>query len=129
MKKWLAGIVVVAALLGGAAGAWWLLDDRDDRDVAWFEDVTDAVGLDFVDYDRDGRLDLVVTNYIDYDPASRCTTRSGARDYCTPSGFPGTVTRLFRNEGTTAGARFTDVTARAGLTRAVGPGLGVYCAD
>src|SRR5205823_2256446 len=86
-----------------------------------FEDVTLAAGLknplwatsaSFVDYDRDGWLDLVVVNYVENDPARSCVTPDGARDYCGPSVFPGTVTKLFRNLGTPAG-RFEDVTVQA----------------
>ena len=40
---------------------------------------------------------LVVVNYLDYDPSWPCVTQSGARDYCSPNGLPGTVTRLFHN--------------------------------
>jgi enediyne biosynthesis protein E4 len=108
-----------------------------------FRDVTRESGLDnpfwgtsacFVDYDRDGWLDLVVVNYVDYDPTTPCGPAGGQRDYCHPSLFGGTVTRLFRNLGRTPGSpantvRFQDVTAKAGLGRLPGPGLGVVCAD
>ena len=69
----------------------------------------------FFDYDRDGWLDLVVVNYVDYDP-SRCTAARPAAeaDYCDPKSFPGTVSKLFHNlgpaAGRTAGVRFEDVT-------------------
>src|SRR5205807_5364717 len=59
---------------------------------------------------------------------------NGARTYCGPSVFRGTVTKLFRNQGQAkhdkaAAVRFEDVTISSGLASAVGPGLGVYCAD
>ncbi len=107
-----------------------------------FTDVSKQAGIDnpgwgtsaaFLDYDRDGWLDLVVVNYVDYDPAWRCTSPGGAPDYCAPKVFAGTVTRLFRNLGgrglAPKQARFEDVTASSGLARAPGPGLGVVCAD
>jgi hypothetical protein len=108
-----------------------------------FRDVTRESGLDnpawgtsacFVDYDRDGWLDLVVVNYVDYDPSLACSSAGGRRDYCHPNRFGGSVTRLFRNRGRIAGSphqavRFQDVTAKAGLSRLPGPGLGVVCAD
>jgi hypothetical protein len=106
-----------------------------------FREATRESGLDnpfwgtsacFVDFDRDGWLDLVVVNYVDYDASVDCATTGGKRDYCHPSRFGGTVTRLFRNLGRAAPAgsvRFQDVTARAGLGRLPGPGLGVACAD
>jgi hypothetical protein len=87
-----------------------------------------------VDYDRDGWLDLVVVNYVDYDPSNPCFDERGQREFCHPNTFPGTVTKLYRNLGRAPGAgssavRFEDVTARAGLGRTPGPGLGVVCAD
>jgi hypothetical protein len=109
-----------------------------------FTDVTEEAGLknplwatsaNFVDYDRDGWLDLVVVNYLESDPTWVCHGLTTKRDYCGPSLFPGTVSKLFRNLGRTAGkapvgsVRFQDVTVQAGLARASGPGLGVYCAD
>jgi hypothetical protein len=105
-----------------------------------FADITHAAGVElpnwsmscaFVDYDRDGWLDLVVVNYLDYDPAVRCSPANGIRDYCHPSTFPGSATRLFHNRGRDAKGRwlgFEDVTVAAGLAKA-GPGLGVTCAD
>ncbi len=56
-----------------------------------FIDVTKAAGVDnpawatsatFVDFDRDGWLDLVVVNYLDYVPTRRCSGTDGLRDYC-----------------------------------------------
>jgi hypothetical protein len=106
-----------------------------------FRDVTRAAGVDnpawgtsaaFFDFDRDGWLDLVVVNYVDYDPSVRCGSAGGRPDYCHPNTFPGTVARLFRNLGPAAGpagARFEDVTVRAGLARLASNGLGVLCAD
>jgi hypothetical protein len=105
-----------------------------------FEDVTPAAGVaqpgwgtsaSFVDYDRDGWLDLVVVNYVDYDPAQPCGRASGKPDYCHPSVFFGTAARLFRNRGRGGDGRwlgFEDVTRDAGLAKR-GPGLGVVCAD
>src|SRR5205814_9239676 len=53
----------------------------------------------FLDYDRDGWLDLVIVNYVNYDPNWPCLSRAGGEDYCAPVSFPGTATRLFRNLG------------------------------
>ena len=80
----------------------------------------------FFDYDRDGWLDLVVANYLDYDPTQKCTDAKGAPEFCGPHGFPGLVTRLFKNRG---GGRFEDVSVPLGLARVTGPALGVLCAD
>ena len=84
----------------------------------------------FFDYDRDGWLDLIVVNYVDYSPTTKCLDPQGKPAYCGPSGFPGTVPRLFRNLGARGGGiRFEDVTVDAGLGKLAGPGLGVVCAD
>src|SRR5262245_7624905 len=102
-----------------------------------FTDVSKGSGLDsvlwgtsasFVDFDRDGHLDLVVANYVAYDPSVLCYDAQGRRDYCHPRQFPGSVTRLYRNLGSDK-VRFEDVTAKAGLDKVTGPGLGVVCAD
>ena len=71
-----------------------------------FADVTKESGLQnphwgtsvsFVDYDRDGWLDLVIVNYLEHDPTHACYNASGQRTYCGPRTFPGTVSKLFRN--------------------------------
>ena len=119
-------------------GVRLLLNNGDGRT---FTDVTRDAGLDnlhwatsaaFVDYDRDGWLDLVVVNYVEYTPSARCLTNGGLQDYCHPSAFYGTVTNLYRNRGRVGHGkkvRFQDVTLASGLGRLPGPGLGVACAD
>ncbi len=107
-----------------------------------FTDVTRDSGLDnplwgtsagFLDYDRDGWLDLAVVNYLEYDPARRCNYASGKSDYCHPDSFSATVTKLFRNLGPKGAdegrVRFEDRTLASGLGRTPGPGLGIACAD
>jgi hypothetical protein len=102
-----------------------------------FTDVTAQAGVDdprwsasaaWVDYDRDGRLDLFVANYLDFNVKGnkRCYASTGERDYCTPKMYQPVPARLFRNRGD---GTFEDVTEAAGIGAAVGPGLGVVCAD
>jgi len=102
-----------------------------------FTDVTVQAGVDdprwstsaaWVDYDRDGRLDLFVANYLDFTVKGnkQCYASTGERDYCTPKMYQPVPARLFHNRGD---GTFEDVTESAGIGAAIGPGLGVVCAD
>jgi hypothetical protein len=118
-----------------------------------FLDVTEAAGLTnrqwsvtaaFVDYDRDGWLDLVIGNYLDFDPAQRCLDARGLPEFCGPREISPTLTRLWHNAGvppspalngpggpgdSPAVPRFVDVTVEAGLARAPGKAMQIVCAD
>ena len=111
----------------------------DGNGVARFRDVTDAatagdgrasVAGVFFDADADGRLDLLVANYVAFDPAQppRCFDQSGAPDYCGPGAFRASPDQLLRNLGEPGASRFEDVTRTAGLDRAA-PALGAVAAD
>jgi hypothetical protein len=81
-------------------------------------------GCAFVDYDRDGYLDLMVANYVDFDlstaPApgerSSCVWK-GAPVMCGPRGLPGAKNILYRNRGD---GTFEDVTSKAHIDRTDG---------
>jgi len=89
-----------------------------------------ATSANLFDFDRDGWLDLVIVNYVDYNASLNCPDQAGRKEYCGPHLFPHTVSKLFRNLGSKDGQpRFEDVTVKAGLAAAPGPGLGAYCAD
>lgn len=92
-----------------------------------FRDVTDAAGLraapdawgtscGFVDFDRDGDLDLFVCHYVrwtrEVDLEVDYRLAGIGRAYGPPMNFAGSTPRLYRNEG---GGRFTDVSAAAGV--------------
>jgi hypothetical protein len=107
-----------------------------------FADVTAAAGLTnqhwsvpaaFFDYDRDGWLDLVVGNYLDFDPTQKCFDAKGQPEFCGPHGFHSTIARLYRNTAASAGTggtpRFDDVTVRSGFARAPGKAMQIVCAD
>ena len=88
-----------------------------------------ATAAGWFDYDRDGKLDLLVANYVAFDvdhPVSCGDNRPGYRAYCHPDSFPGTSARLYRNNGD---GTFTDVTQKAGLTNKDGKSLAVVLAD
>ncbi len=90
-------------------------------------------GCSFVDYDRDGRLDLFVANYIDLDLATAPVPESGPCLYkgvmvaCGPPGLPGGKNILYHNNGD---GTFTDVSESSGILKTNGTfGLGVLTAD
>jgi hypothetical protein len=90
-------------------------------------------GCAFVDYDRDGHLDLFVANYIDLDLATAPVPESGPCLYksvmvaCGPPGLQGGKNILYHNNGD---GTFSDVSEAAGIFRANGTyGLGVLTAD
>ena len=104
-----------------------------------FTDVTEKAGLKqtgtrygsgctFVDYDRDGNLDLFVSRYIDLDLAT--TPVGGANRYCMykgvsvncgPMGLNKEFCSLYHNNGD---GTFTEVSAKAGI-RAPGGRFGL----
>jgi hypothetical protein len=90
-------------------------------------------GCAFVDYDRDGKLDLFVANYIDLDLATAPVPESGPCLYkgvmvaCGPPGLNGGKNMLFHNNGN---GTFTDVSESSGILKANGTfGLGVLTGD
>jgi enediyne biosynthesis protein E4 len=109
-----------------------------------FTDVTESAGVGgngkrwnsgcaFVDYDRDGKLDLFVANYIDMDLATAPVPESGPCLYkgvmvaCGPPGLTGGKNILFHNNGD---GTFADVSESSGILSANGTyGLGVLTGD
>ena len=98
-----------------------------------FKDVTKEAGLDvpswstsaqFLDYDRDGQLELVIVRYLDYDPTFLCTTPGGVSDYCHPKGFRGMTSVLCHNVGSPgpAAIRGRDGGVGTGADAGSGPG-------
>ncbi|MFY9529005.1 MAG: CRTAC1 family protein [Candidatus Acidiferrales bacterium] len=88
-----------------------------------------ATAAGWFDYDHDGKLDLLVTNYVRFDmdhPVSCGDARPGYRAYCHPDSFSGTSMRLYHNNGD---GTFTDVSEKAGLVNPDGKSLAVVLAD
>jgi hypothetical protein len=102
-----------------------------------FTEVTDKAGVKnagrwaassaWFDYDRDGYLDLVVTNYVrfSFDDPKKCGV-NGMRSYCEQLAYQGMPLTLYHNnrDGT-----FTDVSTQSGLGKLVGRALGVVAID
>jgi hypothetical protein len=111
-----------------------------------FTDVTERTGLlqpgpktrwntgcTWVDYDKDGHLDLFVANYVDFDlktaplPEEGPCTYKGIVVACGPPGLAGGKNLLYHNNGN---GTFTDVSQKSGMWNAVGTyGLSVAASD
>jgi hypothetical protein len=83
-----------------------------------------GTGCAFVDYDRDGKLDLMVSNYVHFDLAATPAPGSeagcmwkGAPVMCGPRGLPHAPNILYHNEGN---GRFRDVSAVSGIEKTQG---------
>jgi len=103
-----------------------------------FTDVTQKAGLlgpkefstsaAWVDYDRDGKLDLVVGNYVQWSLEGDlyCTLDGKSKSYCTPESYKGASVRLWHNRGD---GTFEDVTKKAGLWEPTSKTLGIAILD
>jgi hypothetical protein len=103
-----------------------------------FTDVTQKAGLSghselstsaaWLDYDKDGRLDLVVGNYVQWTQETDlyCTLDGKSKSYCTPESYKGTAARLWRNRGD---GTFEDVTQKAGLGEPTSKTMGITVFD
>lgn len=82
----------------------------------------------WIDYDRSGRLDLLVANYVPWTPETDiyCTLDGRTKSYCTPQSYRGASLELWRNNGD---GTFTDVTRQAGLYNPTSKSLGITVFD
>lgn len=103
-----------------------------------FSDVTEKSGLAgysslstsaiWFDYNRDGLLDLLVGNYVQWSAEGDiyCSLDGKTKSYCTPEAYPGTTCWLFHNRGD---GTFEDVTGKAGLHDPTSKSLGITLID
>ncbi|MDX2033301.1 MAG: CRTAC1 family protein [Blastocatellia bacterium] len=100
----------VTAKTGVAGGA-----NDFSTSAAWF------------DYDKDGKLDLFVGNYVDWaiEKDLNCTLDGTNKSYCTPESYQGQSARLFHN----LGGKFEDVTEKAGVGDPASKSLGIATFD
>jgi enediyne biosynthesis protein E4 len=103
-----------------------------------FTDLTQKAGLNgprelstsaaWVDYDKDGRLDLVVGNYVQWTQETDlyCTLDGKSKSYCTPESYKGTAARLWHNRGD---GSFEDVTQKSGLGEPSSKTMGIALLD
>ncbi len=103
-----------------------------------FVDVTNASGLGkregfstsalWIDYDRDGLLDLFICNYVKWSPEHDvfCSLDGKHKSYCTPEAYRGQTCWLFHNRGN---GTFEDVTATSGIFDSSSKSLGVAMLD
>lgn len=109
-----------------------------------FTDVTDSAGVSgtnakrhnlwsvaaaWVDYDNDGNLDLVVSNYCDWSPGEDpvCGGLNDAdRAYCHPDKYHAEPILVYHNNGN---GTFTEASGQAGIGNLFGKGMGIAVSD
>jgi enediyne biosynthesis protein E4 len=103
-----------------------------------FTDVTRQAGMwgpnefstaaAWIDYDKDGKLDLVVANYVQWTPDKDiyCTLDGSRKSYCTPESYKGASARVWHNLGN---GKFEDATPKSGLFDTTSKGLGITVVD
>ena len=86
-----------------------------------------SVAAAWFDYDNDGLLDLIVSNYTLWTPQTDIQCTMGDKEfYCDPRRYQSVPPRLYHNLGH---GKFEDVTEKSGLAKSPGKGMGISIAD
>ena len=88
-----------------------------------------SVAACWIDYDNDGRLDLFISNYCDWEPGTDPICggmEADMRAYCHPDHYRAQPMQLYHNNGD---GTFTEVTRKQGLPDLLGKGMGLSMAD
>ncbi len=87
-----------------------------------------SVGGAWVDVNNDGLLDLLIVNYLAWDPKTEpsCEAAPGQLDYCHPKFYKPTANQLFLNNGN---GTFRDISEVSGIRAHPGKGMGIGVAD
>jgi hypothetical protein len=84
-----------------------------------------SIAAAWIDYDNDGRLDLFISNYCNWDPGTDQVCGGMApntRVYCHPDRYQAETMQLFHNNGD---GTFSEVTHKEGLPNLLGKGMGI----
>ncbi len=126
----------VTKTAGDLTKDWNMPDVEGAKFLAWEPPITFPSSVAFLDYDKDGLLDLFVCNYVQWSPkidlVQGFNLNGKLPAFGPPTAFEGTFCQLFRNKGNSI---FEDVSRKAGvhvldtLGKPAGKSLGVLVAD